>query len=168
MSAQPALTGFTPAFDWLSVKDGNPTAMALFERHYTYRHNRAIYQFVGPGEKLVLLTSDATALFVWRKFRNKSGDLGINCAVFRNEGATVSSELITQAVAMAQQKWGRTRLYTYVNPKMLHIAKCRGLEYCHWPPGRCFLAAGWQHVRDDHGRFKRTKRRRLLTLELIV
>jgi hypothetical protein len=87
---------------WNVVKDGNPVARALFSRHYTYNHrreqmslfwqrNRNYGLFVGPGEKLVLLATDTFALFVWRKFRSMDHQEGVNCAVFRNEGPTLTN-----------------------------------------------------------------------------
>jgi len=61
---------------WIPVKDGNQTGRELFQRHYSryvYADGRQPQLFVGPGEKLVLLTTDACALFVWRKFISKGG-----------------------------------------------------------------------------------------------
>jgi hypothetical protein len=122
---------------WVPIRDGNPTAMNLFLRHYTARARRKIYQFVGPGEKMVLLTPDARALFVWRKFISDSGEQGVNCAVFRNEGSEYgrASELIEAAKRLAWQRWPRERLYTYVDP--LRVRHKRD-------PGRCFLRAGFR------------------------
>lgn len=79
---------------WMPVKDANPTALEIFHRHYSYapyRDGRRPLHFVGPGEKMVLLTPDARALCVWRKFISADGQQGVNCAVFRNEGAGLSS-----------------------------------------------------------------------------
>jgi len=92
---------------WMPVRDGDPSAMALFLRHYSCTNrSRRVYQFVGPGEKLVLLTPCARALFVWRKERDEyrmDGQHGVNCAVFRNEGApgVLSSDLIRAADQIA-------------------------------------------------------------------
>lgn len=135
---------------WIPVRDGNPTALAIFDRHYSSRraHVRKIDQFVGPGEPLVLLTPCARALFVWRKFKNDGGQVGINCAVFRNEGAGLSSELIRAADELALQRWPGERHYTYVNPREIRSSN----------PGYCFLMAGWR-------RCGVTKKRRLVILE---
>ena len=128
---------------WNEIRDGNPTAMALFSRHYTFRRNRKIYQFCGPGEKLVLLTTDAKALFVWRKFISDAGEDGVNCAVFRNEGSKAgrSSQLIEDAVRIAWERWPGERLYTYVD-----AAKVASEN-----PGYCFLAAGWERCGTTKG-----------------
>lgn len=136
---------------WIPVRDGNRTALAIFDRHYSSRraHIRAIDQFVGPGEKLVLLTPCARALFAWRKFKSDDGQEGVNCAVFRNEGAGLSSELIRAAAAIAWARWPGERLYTYVDAGKVQSSN----------PGYCFMAAGWT-------RCGITKRNRLVVLEV--
>ena len=124
---------------WVPVKDANDTARDIFESHYSRRHykdGRSQILFVGPGEKMVLVTPDALGLFIWRKFISDDGQQGVNCAAFRNEGAGLSSELIRQAVGLAWERWPGHRLYTYVNPRKVKHKR---------DPGRCFLRAGWQH-----------------------
>ena len=105
--------------------------------------------FVGPGEKMVLITQDARALFVWRKFISDDGQDGINCAVFRNEGGGKSSELIRAADAAAFARWPNERHYTYVNDGKVKSQN----------PGYCFLMAGWR-------RCGRNKSGKLTILEL--
>lgn len=136
---------------WIEAKDGDRDAFALFKRHYTYREykrGRRNTQFVGPGFKIVLVTKDVDALFVWRKFIDKSGQKGINCAVFRNESPHRSSDLILEAEAVAWRRWPGTRLYTYVNSKKVRSAN----------PGYCFKAAGWTECGT-------TKKQKLVILE---
>jgi hypothetical protein len=100
---------------WHQAKDADIQAMALFKRHYSfyrYKDNRRRIKFVGPGEYMVLITSSADALFVWRRFIDKSGQKGVNCAVFRNESNYLSSDLIREAVLIAEKKMaGRKVLY---------------------------------------------------------
>lgn len=125
---------------WWITRDGDRTCLALYERHYPAqaalkrRRERGTRQFVGPGESIVLRTADGDALFVWRRFIDDSGQQGINCAVFRNEGPTLSSLLVRQADAIADHVWPGERHYTYVNPANVRSAN----------PGYCFLAAGWR------------------------
>jgi len=122
---------------WHGVKDGNKTDLELYNRHYSayqYADGRERKLFVGPGEKTVLLTEKEDALFVWRKFLDASGQKGINCAVFRNESAVLSSVLIAEAMRIALRRWPGERLYTYVNPQ-----KIKSIN-----PGCCFKAAGWK------------------------
>ena len=122
---------------WWLTKDGDRECLALFERHYSAQSRngkRKVSQFVGPGEKIVLRTENADAMFVWRRFIDDSGQKGINCAVFRNESPHKSSELIRQADAIADAAWPDCRHYTFV--KASAIASTN--------PGYCFLMAGWR------------------------
>ena len=133
---------------WSLTHDGDPRAYALAARHYTFhryldgRRERETYRnrrlFVGPGEKLVLLSRDAQALFVWRKFLSRDGQTGVNCALFRNEGAfcgeVKSSRLILAAEVWAWARWPGERLYTYVDARRVRSSN----------PGFCYLAAGWR------------------------
>lgn len=84
-------------------------------------------------KKMVLLTPDAKALFVWRKFISGDGQEGVNCAVFRNECAGLASDLIREADRLAWKRWPGERHYTYVNSKRIRSTN----------PGYCFLKAGW-------------------------
>lgn len=122
---------------WIQVKDGNPIGWNLFQKHYSkyhYKDGRNSSLFVGPGEKMVLITPDGTALFVWRKFIDDSGQVGVNCAVFRNESSILSSTLILLAEEFANNKWPGERLYTYVNASQIKSIN----------PGCCFKKAGWK------------------------
>lgn len=121
---------------WKKVKDGNDRARWLFDRHYSryrYKDGRKPKLFVGPGEKLVLLTHCERALFVWRKFKSGDGQEGVNCAIFRNESPYLSSFLIAEAEKIAIDRWGPIRFYTYVNPSKIKSSN----------PGYCFKQCGW-------------------------
>lgn len=138
MSAQLAM----PASDgpWIEVRDGDPDVRAVFDRHYSrrrYADGRSPALFVGPGEKMVLRTAACDAIFVWRVERYRQDDQsGVNCAVFRNEGPALSSQLILAAMALAWRRWGRVRLYTYVDARRIRSTN----------PGACFRCAGWRRV----------------------
>lgn len=119
---------------WLEFKDGHPAAVALYDRHYSARELADRKLILGPGSKVVLLTRDRSALFAWRKFIDDSGQEGVNCAVFRNEGVVLSSGLIREAMAIAWSKWPGERLYTFVDPDKVTSPN----------PGYCFLMAGWK------------------------
>lgn len=139
---------------WWITKDGDEICNQLFRRHYSYRpylDGRDPKLFCGPGEKIVLRTWEGDALFVWRKFRDDSGQTGINCAIFRNESTHLSSELVRQADAIADFCWPRERHYTYVNARRVRSAN----------PGFCFKIAGWRECGS-------TKRHGLLILEKIA
>lgn len=122
---------------WCEVRDGDDTARTIFDGHYSRRHyrdGRRPALFVGPGEKMVLVTAEADALFIWRKFLSDDGQRGINCAAFRNESRFLSSDLIREAMRLAWERWPEARLYTYVNPRKVRSSN----------PGYCFLMAGWR------------------------
>jgi len=122
---------------WCITKDGDPSALALAAHHYSwrkYKDGRKRKLFVGPGEKIVLVTPRTDALFVWRKFRSMDNQQGVNCSIFRNESRIRSSLLIEEAVEIAQQRWPGERLYTYVNKKKLKV-QTRVIVFC-VPVGR--------------------------------
>lgn len=161
-----------PLFDtgcnvWRDVKDGYQPAADMYSRHYSahqYKDERRKqygyrnrFMIVGPGEKVVLMTERDDALFVWRRFKDASGQLGVNCSVFRNESYLLSSWLIEQACKLAWQKWPEERLYTYVNSTAILSSN----------PGYCFKKAGWRLVRDAAGRPATTKVNKLLILEIM-
>jgi len=128
---------FFPFSTWIPILDGNDEARRLFDRHYSrnrYADGRQPKLFVGPGQKMVLTTPCRRALFVWRKFISDDGQQGVNCAIFRNEGAGLSSSLIQEADNLADQRWPGERHFTYVNPR-----KVASLN-----PGYCFIRAGWR------------------------
>lgn len=122
---------------WWLTKDGDLDCLELYQRHYSsekaYADGRSRKLFVGPGEKVVLRTERADAVFVWRKFIDDSGQDGINCAVFRNESENKSSELIRQADAIADCLWPDSRHYTFVRAEAVRSTN----------PGFTFLCAGW-------------------------
>jgi hypothetical protein len=129
---------------WCSATDGDPRAMALLKRHYSYRKykdGREPKLFVGPGEKMVLMTVTCDALFIWRKFKGMDDQQGINCSVFRNESGLMASDLIQQAVKLAWQRWPNQRLYTYVNPSKVRSDR----------PGYCFIEDGWTWCGETKG-----------------
>lgn len=100
-------------------------------------------QFVGPGEKLVLLTENGDALFVWRKaiIDCIPKQEGVNCAVFRNESQMLSSMLILEAERVAHCRWPGDRLFTFVAADKIRSSN----------PGCCFLKAGWRKCGKTKG-----------------
>jgi len=122
---------------WIIGQDGEPELIALYERHYScyrYRDGRKRTQFVGPGQHIVLTTPTRNALWVWRKFIDRSGQQGVNCAVFRNESGVLSSHLVAEADAIADCAWPGERHYTYVRSEAVRSRN----------PGWCFICAGWK------------------------
>ncbi len=132
-----------PTSVWIEIKDGDDHARSVFDRHYS-RNPAMIRQpavgaaklMMGPGEKLMLTTPCRRAIFAWRNFKDDSGQEGVNCAIFRNEGAGLSSWLILEAERLAIARWGKVRFYTYVDPRKVASPN----------PGYCFKCAGWRLV----------------------
>lgn len=125
--------------NWYSVPDGNMQVRRMLDRHYSanrYSDGRKVRLSAGPGEKMVLMTVDARAMFIWRKFIDASGQIGINCAAFRNEAPEIylSSDLILEAEQLAWGRWPGERLYTYVDARKVKSSN----------PGYCFIVAGWK------------------------
>jgi hypothetical protein len=122
---------------WLISHDMNPICQKLADRHYSRKHPGSRKGFVGPGEKLVLLSSDGRALFVWLrsdpKLRADHID-GINCTIFRNESSILSSRLILEAEKFAKERWPNLKLFTYVSKSKVKSKN----------PGWCFMKAGWK------------------------
>ena len=113
---------------WIPARDGDPSVRALFDRHYSrihYADGRTPKLFVGPGDKMVLRTAAGDAIFVWRKFISRDDQDGVNCAVFRNEGPVLSSDLIREAEQLAWERWPGERLFTYVNPAKVRSTTIR-------------------------------------------
>jgi hypothetical protein len=127
-----------PDLVWLHWKDGNAQARCIFDRHYSryvYKDGRKPKLFVGPGQKMVLMTPDQSALFVWRLFISADGQEGVNCSIFRNESEEAGSRLIIMAELEALKRWPDTqRFFTYVDPSKVRSSN----------PGYCFIKAGWR------------------------
>ncbi len=122
---------------WIISHDMNPHAQKLADRHYSRKHPGSRKGFVGPGEKLVLLSPDGNALFVWLRadpaLRGDHID-GVNCTIFRNESPVLSSELILEAEKFAHDRWPGLKLFTYVSKERVKSKN----------PGWCFMKAGWK------------------------
>jgi hypothetical protein len=125
------------SIDWWITRDGDACVRQMYERHYSsykYKDGRRPKKTVGPGQYIMLRTWNCDACWVWKKFKDDSGQTGINCAVFRNESKIKSSDLIRQADAIADFCWPGERHYTYVDARKVQSKN----------PGYCFIAAGWR------------------------
>ena len=120
---------------WIISHDMNPNAQKLADRHYSRKNPGSTKGFIGPGEKLVLLSPDGKALFAWlRSDPELRGDHidGVNCTIFRNESPVLSSKLILEAEKFARQRWPDLKLFTYVSKEKVKSKN----------PGWCFMKAG--------------------------
>jgi len=121
----------------------DPECAALADVHYS-RQSVGSPQFMPPGRTLVIRDNEGLLVFgwLWQYYRDDN-QAGYNCCIFRNQSERLSSEVILECEGIARKVWGRNRVFTYVNPVQLRTIKKRGCEFCRWPPGRCFLEAGW-------------------------
>jgi hypothetical protein len=124
---------------WYLTRDGDKSCLELYERHYSarvYKDGRKRSQCVGPGQVIFLRTAAADAMFVWRKYIDDTipKQDGVECSVFRNEGQSLSSELVRQADTIADFCWPGERHYTKVRPEAVRSSN----------PGFFFLRAGWR------------------------
>ena len=126
--------------NWVGVLDGEPSAAALYQRHYSANPNVSLQKRIrhgmsGPGESMTLLTVKRDALFIWlhNTIERYDRQVGVNCTVFRNESDTLASTLIIEASELAWGRWPGKRLWTYV-----WDAKVKSVN-----PGYCFKKAGW-------------------------
>lgn len=130
--------------DWQRVGKCDPRAAALADRHYSRRKVGAP-QFMPPGQTVILLSCDETAVFGWWRPHPASGLQSMNgldgwtCTIFRNEGPSLSSRLILSAEAALLSTGtdvGPDGLLTYVWDSRIRSVN----------PGACFKAAGWRRV----------------------
>jgi hypothetical protein len=127
---------------WHLTYRADPRAARIADRHYS-RQTIGAVQFAPPGRCMVLITEDASALWVtsWpypEYVRRDFADAWF-CSLFRNESPYLSSELILEAVAVTQWRYGRppkSGMITIVNP-----AKVQSVN-----PGYCFKRAGFKRV----------------------
>jgi hypothetical protein len=143
-----------PLGPWIVTNDNDPAAIALYNRHYSAKKARKIGRFVGPGQRIVLITPEGDALFAWRIAHHRlDGQWGAECTVFRNESRRLSSELIAYAEQVALIRWPTlVRFYTFVNPRKIRSTN----------PGYTFLKAGWTRTNYT------SRGKRLLLLEKII
>lgn len=143
--------------NWYPSTKFDPRVVGLYARHYSSKVNGGTIPgwlrcgVAAPGESMTLMTTDCSALFLWLKQEYRADDqYGVNCAIFRNEGNRLSSDLIREAAVLAWSRWPGERLYTFVDPKEIKSTN----------PGYSFMAAGWH-------RLKERTTRGLVILELV-
>ena len=115
----------------------------LADRHYS-RRTVGARQFLYSGRKIVLRDAAGDVLFAWMfpdPTMRMDGQTGYTCAIFRNESRRRSSEIILEAEAVAIERWGQNRMYTYVDPGQIKSVN----------PGYCFKCAGWRFVKVSKG-----------------
>lgn len=132
---------------WQESHRADPSARAIADRHYN-RQKIGAAGFVPPGRCVVLLAATGVALWVtsWpfaEYVRHAWAGAWVN-SLFRNEGAGLSSDLITQAVAATRFYWEPPALglITFVDAGKTKRKR---------DPGRCYRRAGFKHVGFTQG-----------------
>ncbi|MCX5495420.1 hypothetical protein OSH11_11940 [Kaistia dalseonensis] len=140
---------------WIEVRDGDASARAMFERHYSAQRNllrrraRRTKLIVGPGFKLVLIRADAASVCAWRKAIRDDGQTGVECTVYRREQGELASDLLRSAMAIVWDRWPGERLFTFVDPMLVKPTIRTGRPT--W--GHCFYLAGWRFAGISKKRF---------------
>jgi hypothetical protein len=120
---------------------------ALADAHYS-RRTIGAPQFMPPGQTLVLITPDRSAVFGWWRPHPRSGITAMNgldgwtCSIFRNTGPMLSSDLVLAAELELQRAEQRGDLAAPCGPDgLLTYIWARKIRSTN--PGFCFLIAGW-------------------------
>jgi len=128
---------------WYRSHRADKQVLPLADRHYN-RQKIGSPQFVPPGRCLVLKTKAVDAFWVtswpFAQYTKHAWAGAWVCSAFRNEGATLSSELIRDAVAATLSEYGNPPtlgMITFVN-----VSKIRAKR----DPGYCYLRAGFHKV----------------------
>lgn len=136
---------------WQQTFRADPACAALADRHYSRRAVGSL-QFAPPGRCVVLYSRTASGRAYWvtswqrPEFVKHAWPDAWICSAFRNEGAGLSSELITQALAATRYAFGDPpaglSMVTFVDP-----TKTKPKRH----PGFCFLMAGFKKVGKTKG-----------------
>lgn len=143
------MTPLLPFDAWQVVRRCDPIARELADRHYPrQRRGRVGYrEFLPPSRNVVLVRVNAGGRAVWALTFNRppgSPLYQFRCAIFRNEGAGLSSSLIEEATALSRAEWRRKYGALPAEPLRTEV-DAREVRRKR-DPGRCFRRAGWRVV----------------------
>lgn len=132
---------------WIVTHRACPIGKQLADRHYNRQHPES-KQFVPPGKCIVLTHSTGKAVWTtsWPKkefVKHAWAGAWVN-SLFRNEGAGLSSDLITDAIYKTLTIWPEAPaegLITFVNAD----------EVASRNPGYCYKMAGFEKVGKTKG-----------------
>ena len=123
---------------WCLSTRADPAAKRLADRHYN-RQNPHAAQFVPPGSCLVLLTPDATALWVTSApiadYVQHAWAGAWVCSAFRSEGTARASDLIRAAVAATLAHYGAPPalgMVSFINRAHVRPTMVRGVPTWGW------------------------------------
>ena len=126
---------------WEITDKGDQDCRRLADAHYS-RQTPGARSFTRNGQNLVFVTPDLRA--VWVTFRPTPGKAtrpdkldAWECALFRNTGPLLSSDLIAEAHQLSVALWGTPPpdgFITFVKPECVRSPN----------PGYCYKMAGWR------------------------
>jgi len=132
-----------PSSYWLPSHRADPEVVPLADRHYN-RQKVGSPQFAPPGRCIVFKTPALDAFWItswpFAQYVKHAWAGAWVCSAFRNEGPTLSSLLIREAVQRTIAHYGAPPdlgMITFVDPKKTRHKR---------DPGRCFLRAGFKNV----------------------
>lgn len=139
---------------WTLTTRSDPASRRIADRHYS-RQTIGAPGFVPPGRCVVLHHPRALWVTSWpfTEFVRHEWAGAWICSCFRNEGAGLSSELISEAVSATRAVFGDPPdmgIVTFVDAARVRRKR---------DPGRCYLRAGWSRVGMTKGG--------LITLQLL-
>jgi hypothetical protein len=126
---------------WRSATRADSIGRLIADRHYN-RQAVGSPQFVPPGRCVVLVTTCRRAYWItawpFGEYVKHAWPGAWLCSAFRNEGAGLSSELITEAIAATRWTWPEVPdlgMITFVDPTKVRHKR----DF-----GRCFRRAGFK------------------------
>lgn len=132
---------------WIRSHRADPEVVPLADRHYN-RQKIGSPQFAPPGRCLVLKTAGIDAFWItsypYAQYVRHAWAGAWVCSAFRNEGETLSSELIREALACTLAEWAAPALgmVTFVDTTKTKPKR---------DPGFCYLRAGFKRVGETKG-----------------
>jgi hypothetical protein len=139
-------SGAAPSL-WVRSYRADPLVRPLADLHYN-RQSPGAAQFTPPGRCVVLRTRECDAFWVtvapYARYTQHQWAGAWICSAFRNESWTLSSTLITWAVAASVALLGEPPTLGFVT--FVDAAKVKSPN-----PGFCFKAAGWKVVGHTKG-----------------
>jgi hypothetical protein len=147
VNSEPILEALTlPGVDagvWQRRTPADAAANALADRHYS-RQTPFSGRIGAPGRKLVFVTPCERAVWLthWPFAEMALDHLDAwRCSIFRNEGAGLSSDLITAAMTLTRETWGTEPPDGWLT--WIDRRRVTGTN-----PGYCFKRAGWTLDRE--------------------
>ena len=140
---------------WHLSNRADPAARELADRHYN-RQKIGSPQFVPPGRCLVLYAETPTGKAFWvtswpfAEYVRHAWAGAWVCSAFRNEGAGIASELITEALAATRSFFGEPPefgMITFVDRKKVQPIIVHGEKVWGWT----YLKAGFVVAGETKG-----------------